>query len=161
MSLELTICNRQRSRRVDTRLLRQITTDLLVELLALESVELGITLVGAAEMARVNWQFLQHEGSTDVITFDHTADQISRRKSAALRRIISGELFICVEDAVAQARSFRTTWQAELVRYVVHGILHLIGHDDHQVVARRRMKREENRLVRLLATRFPLRKLGE
>lgn len=161
MSLELTIRNHQRTRAVDTRLLRQITMELLVDLLATESVELGITLVGPVEMARVNWQFLQHEGSTDVITFDHTENQISRRKSSTPRRNISGELFICMEDAVAQARSFRTTWPAELVRYIVHGVLHLLGHDDHGTVPRRRMKREENRLVRLLAARFAFRKLGK
>ena len=161
MSLELTICNRQRVRRVETRLLRQITTVLLVDLLGTKSVVLGITLVSAAEMARVNWQFLQHEGSTDVITFDHSENQISRRKSATVRREINGELFICIENAVAQARSFRTTWPAELVRYIIHGVLHLLGHDDHGAAARRRMKREENRLVRLLAARFAFRKLGK
>jgi probable rRNA maturation factor len=161
MSLELTIRNRQRKRRVDSRLLRQITTGLLTDLLVVESVELGVTIVAAPEMARINWQFLEHEGSTDVITFDHTEHQISRRKSATVRREINGELFICIADAVAQARSFRTTWQAELVRYIVHGILHLLGHDDHHAAPRRRMKREENRLLRVLAARFAFRKLGK
>jgi probable rRNA maturation factor len=160
MSLELTIRNRQRSRRVNTRLLRQITVVLVTESLQLNAVELGITLVAAPEMARINWRFLQHEGSTDVITFDHTETQISRRKSSVAPEKISGELFICLDDAMEQARSFRTTWQAELVRYIVHGVLHLCGHDDHQVGARRRMKREENRLVRLLNARFTFSKLA-
>jgi len=160
MNLELTIRNRQRTRGVETRLLRQITTGLLTDGLALASVELGITLVAAPEMARINWQFLQHEGSTDVITFDHTEAQDSRKFSAASPHI-SGELFICVDDAVAQARIFRTTWQAELIRYLVHGVLHLCGHDDYQAVARRKMKREENRLVRWLGARFALRQLAK
>lgn len=160
MSLELTIRNRQRQRRVDTRLLQQITRELLVDLLTVETVELGITLLAAPAMARINWQFLQHEGSTDVITFDHTEAQESRRKSPRQQRRINGELYICVDDAEAQARSFRTTWQAEVVRYIVHGILHLLGHDDHRAAARRVMKREENRLTRLLAARFGFAKLG-
>jgi len=159
MSLELTIRNRQRRQRVDARLLRQITTELLTDVLALEAVELGITLVAAPEMARINWQFLQHEGSTDVITFDHSEAQESRRKSSRSVRRINGELFVCVDDAEEQAKSFHTVWQAELMRYIVHGVLHLLGHDDHQAGARRRMKREENRLVRLLAARFAFRKL--
>ena len=112
-------------------------------------------------MTGINSQFLQHEGTTDVITFDHSEAQESRRKAAPGYRQINGELFICVDEAVAQARSFRTTWQEELVRYIVHGILHLLGHDDHDAAVRRRMKREENRLVRLLAARFAFRKLGE
>jgi probable rRNA maturation factor len=160
MSLELTIRNRQRTRAIDVRLLRRIVSELLGVLLELKKAELGITLVAAPEMTRINWQFLQHEGSTDVITFDHTEAQISRRKSSVAREEINGELFICLDDAVAQARRFRTSWPAELVRYIVHGVLHLCGHDDHQVAARRRMKREENRLVRALGAKFAFRVLA-
>lgn len=160
MSLELTIRNRQRKRALDVRVLRRIIETVLTEHLQLEQIELGITLVGATEMARVNWQFLQHAGSTDVITFDHTEAQVSRQSMAAGRREICGELYVCVEDAVKQARSFRTTWQSEVVRYIVHGILHLCGHDDHRAVARRAMKREENRLVRLLEQDFAFRALS-
>jgi probable rRNA maturation factor len=130
------------------------------DLLKLEQVELGVSLVGAKEMARINWQFLQHEGATDVITFDHTEGQLSRRKSAVVRKKINGELFVCVAVAVAQAQSFRTTWQSELVRYIVHGVLHLLGHDDHRPAVRTRMKREENRLVRLLSRQFKLAELS-
>jgi probable rRNA maturation factor len=161
MSLELTIRNRQRERTVNVRLLRQIVRALLETHLQLEVVELGVTLVDTEEMAQVNWQFLQHEGSTDVITFDHTEEQLSRRRSRDLPHKISGELFVCVAEAVAQARSFRTTWPAELVRYVVHGILHLCGHDDHRVTARRLMKREENRLVRRLEAEFAFSQLAK
>jgi ssRNA-specific RNase YbeY (16S rRNA maturation enzyme) len=46
-----------------------------------------------------------------------------------------------------------------LVRYVAHGVLHLLGHDDLKPDLRRRMKREENRLVRILSARFALSKL--
>jgi probable rRNA maturation factor len=161
MSLELTIRNRQRSRAINTRLLREIVRELLSELLELDEVELGVALVGAKEMARVNWQFLRHEGSTDVITFDHSEEQLSRKQQKGFRRKICGELYVCVDDAVAQTRSFRTTWQAEVVRYIVHGVLHLCGHDDHRVTARRVMKREENRLVRRLEKKFPLRSLAK
>jgi rRNA maturation RNase YbeY len=73
---------------------------------------------------------------------------------------IHGELFVCVDEAVLQARQFGTSWQAEVVRYVVHGVLHLLGHDDLRPAARRTMKREENRLVRGLAKRFSLAQLS-
>ncbi|PYJ97280.1 MAG: hypothetical protein DME23_16275, partial [Verrucomicrobia bacterium] len=62
--------------------------------------------------------------------------------------------------AVAQARRFRTTWQSELVRYLVHGVLHLRGYNDRQPKFRRVMKREEDRLVRELTRLFPLSKLA-
>ncbi len=72
MELELSyIANRQRTKKINARLLKQIVRALFAELKITEA-ELGINLVGAKEMARVNGQFLQHEGSTDVITFDHS-----------------------------------------------------------------------------------------
>lgn len=139
MSVEVEILNRQRARRVDVRQLRALTEGLLQDELGMASATLGIHLIGARAMALMNWRWLQHEGSTDILTFDH-------RGSAS--EPLHGELFICVDDAVAQSAVFRTTVDGELVRYVIHGVLHLMGHDDLEPVARRLMKREENRLVR-------------
>ncbi len=153
MSLDLTLRNRQRTRPVEIRRLRQICITLLEDLLQIKNAELGVTLVAAPEMARINGQFLQHEGSTDVITFDYSEIPDPRPK-------LHGELFVCLDEAVLQARRFRTTWQSELVRYIIHGTLHLLGHDDHRAPDRRTMKREENRLLRLLRTRFPLSRLA-
>ena len=65
---------------------------------------------------------------------------------------LHGEIFVCVDEAVLQARKFGTSWQSEIVRYIVHGVLHLLGFDDSSAGARRKMKREENRLV---ARTFP------
>jgi probable rRNA maturation factor len=147
--MNLVIANRQRTKKINTRLLKEIVRALFSER-EITAAELGIHLVGAKEMARVNWQFLQHEGSTDVITFDHRDCDLE----------IHGELFICVDDAVVQAKQFSTDWQSELVRYIVHGVLHLQGYDDLKPELRRTMKREENRLVRRLAKRFSLAQLS-
>jgi len=157
----LTILNRQRVRCVDSRLLRRITRSLIEDLLNCVDCELGLQLVGAAEMAHVNKTFLQHSGSTDVITFDHTDLGMPGRRTSNPRPQppLHGELFICLDDAVGQARAFRTTWQSEIVRYIVHGVLHLRGFDDRTARARQRMKREENRLLRELSQRFDLAKL--
>ena len=145
--------NRQKTRVIDARTLRRIVHSLLEESLPdVRSYELGIQLVGAKEMARVNMTFLQHEGSTDVITFDYGEGKGSS--------VVAGELYVCLDDAVVQAKEFRTTWQSELVRYLVHGVLHLLGHDDLKPAGRRVMKREENRLLKELSKRFALGKLG-
>ncbi len=149
--MKLAIANRQRTKKINARLLKQIVGELLAEL-ELDEVELGIALVGAKEMARVNWDFLRHEGSTDVITFDHSEKQT--------KKSVHGELFVCVDDAIAQAKEFGTSWQAEVVRYVVHGVLHLLGYDDLKPAMRREMKREENRLVRHLEKSFSLAQLS-
>jgi probable rRNA maturation factor len=189
MSRTLSLRNRQRVRRIDTALLRRITLHVLQARLGVAEFELAIHLVAAPEMARVNETFLNHEGSTDVITFDHSDDGVrpsagaetlarmalqepskslelpkslrpGRPHSAAASFRLRGELFVCLDDAVKQAREFRTTWQSELVRYVIHGLLHLCGHDDLKPAARRRMKREENRILSATAKHFPVSRLA-
>lgn len=139
VEVNVVITNRQRDRKVDSRRVRAVAEAALAE--AGQGAELGIHFVSAKRSAEVNWQFLQHEGPTDIITFDH----------GGTPERLFGEMFICVPEAVRQAAEFGTTWEAELLRYVIHGILHLRGYDDLDPVKRRVMKREENRLVRKLA----------
>ena len=64
-----------------------------------------------------------------------------------------------MDEAVLQARKFDTSWQSEIVRYIIHGVLHLVGFDDSSAGARRKMKREENRRLREITRCFPLSKL--
>jgi probable rRNA maturation factor len=167
--MNVVIASRQRARKINRRLLKRITTALLADL-KIENAELGIHLVAAAEMTLLNEKFLRHAGSTDVITFDYaeTVAQASRLPRPSKKRLrtsrdgcatLHGDIFVCMDEAVRQARTFGTSWQSETVRYVVHGLLHLLGHDDRRANRRRKMKREENRRVRELSHRFPLSKL--
>jgi probable rRNA maturation factor len=145
----LVLRNRQQTRMLNVPLLRRITRHLLEQEFEASNYELGFHFVGAPEMALLNEQFLQHSGSTDVITFDYSQGQ-SR---------LHGEIFISISDAVKQSREFRTTWQSEVARYVIHGLLHLRCFDDLEPVKRREMKREENRLLQALESRFRVREL--
>ena len=166
--MNVVIANRQRTKKINARLLKQIASGLFAELKITQG-ELGINLVAAPEMTLVNETFLQHEGSTDVITFDHSVGQASRLSHLKSKKIrdrrdacptLAGELFVCVDAAVLQAKQFGTNWQSEIARYIVHGVLHLLGHDDLKPDLRRKMKREENRLVQLLAKKFSLAQIG-
>ncbi len=200
---ELCLRNRQRTRRVNRRTLRRMVECLLRDLLAIERFELGIYLVEAPEMTRLNERFLRHAGSTDVIAFDHAASVAGfswvdaepscpplRRPQTGSRPLrteneptqiespgstegkaaatgmparrpivpsfsdgIYGEIYVCVDEALIQARRFGTSWPSELARYIVHGVLHLLGYDDSKASKRRRMKREENRLLKALSRR--------
>ncbi|MCL4788260.1 MAG: rRNA maturation RNase YbeY [Verrucomicrobia bacterium] len=153
----LILVNRQRTRSVNGRLFRRILTTWLAEELRLPHAQLVLHLVTSREIARLNESFLRHAGATDVITFD-CSEPSARRNSAG--RAIHGEIFICVDEAVGQARRFRATWQSELLRYAIHGVLHLLGYDDVSPPARQRMKRVEDRHLRRLARRFSLTKLA-
>jgi probable rRNA maturation factor len=153
--MTLEILNRQRTKKINTRLLKRIVFELFAEL-QIETAELGINLVAAREMTLLNETFLHHAGSTDVITFNHQDEAIHPEDEPVLH----GELFVCVDEAILQAKRFRSSWQSEVVRYIVHGILHLLGHDDLRAGRRRRMKREENRLVRRLAKKISFAQLS-
>ena len=168
--MSVTIANRQRVRKINLRLLKKIANALLAEL-EIKKAEIGICLVGAPEMTRFNETFLKHKGSTDVIAFDYR-DSVGRASSLSHFRIrkvrdrqdacptLEGEIFVCVDEAVLQARKFGTSWQSEVVRYLIHGVLHLTGFDDTSADARRRMKRAEGQLLGKLSRRFSLAQLS-
>ncbi len=71
--MNVVIINRQRTRKINSRLLKNITAGVLAEL-KIENAELGINLVATTEMTVLNETFLRHEGPTDVITFDYSDD---------------------------------------------------------------------------------------
>ena len=123
--------NRQRAHPVDLARLRNLAGQL-----AADFQSLSIVLISDTAMARLNRQYHATDGTTDVLSFDYGAGH--------------GELIISIPRAVAQARQYRTTPSRELALYVVHGILHLQGYDDHAPGPRRRMRAAERRWLRKL-----------
>jgi probable rRNA maturation factor len=101
---------------------------------------LSIAFVTNAAIRKINRQFLKHDFATDVISFPLGTDLV-------------GELVISAEFAVGEARLRKIPVEEELLRYVAHGILHLLGYDDHDRADRERMwKRQERELARVLRT---------
>ncbi len=149
MGKALVLRNAQRDCRIDSRFLRRVLLRLLAEEMGLARHDLTIHLVSTKAMVHANLLHLGHEGPTDVITFDYADDHTT----------LHGELLICPAVARMQARKFGTTWMLEVVRYAVHGVLHLRGYDDLKPADRRRMKREEDRLMRVLEHAHDLRKV--
>ncbi len=170
----LALSNRQDVRPLDLRLLRQILWRLLRRAWPGGSFDLAVCILAAPEMTRLNETFLRHRGPTDVITFDYAdkAGQAPHRPRSGAANISScnrpdassarlhGEIVVCLDEAIFQARRFHTSWQSELVRYIAHGLLHLLGYDDAQARARREMKAAEHRLARQLAREFDFSRLS-
>ena len=75
--------------------------------------------------------------ATDIITFNYSnvLDQID------------GEIFISIEDALNNSKKYKVSLSDELVRLVIHGILHLLGYDDLNTSEKKIMKRLENKLL--------------
>lgn len=129
---------------MNLRLLQKITLALARELFPNRSREVGVYFVGRKKMGQLNQKFLGHEGPTDVITFDYSDG-----------KVVHGEIFICPDVALLQAKEFGASPQMELVRYLVHGLLHLRGYDDRTTAKRAKMKRAEDKWVRWVAATFP------
>ena len=68
----------------------------------------------------VNIKYLQHDYFTDIITFDYCEGNR-----------LSGDLFISIDSVCETAAFYKTEFAQELNRVIVHGLLHLIGYDDH------------------------------
>jgi len=103
---------------------------------------LSITLVDRGTIARLNRDHLGHRGPTDVISFGFTR--------ASDRDPVIGDVYIAPEVARVNARAHRTGARDELVRLVVHGTLHVLGHDHPDGVARTAspMWKRQEQLVR-------------
>ncbi len=90
------------------------------------------------KILEVNRQFLQHDYYTDVITFDY---------SDAF--ILSGDIFISVDTVCSNARQQNVPFQQELLRILVHGVLHLTGQDDKTTETHAQMTQKEEQALRL------------
>ena len=81
----------------------------------------------------INMKYLQHDYFTDVITFDYCGGDK-----------LSGDLFISVDTVRENAKLYNTDFNDELNRVMVHGILHLIGYDDHSQKDKQLIRKKED-----------------
>jgi probable rRNA maturation factor len=102
---------------------------------------LSVAFVTNAAIRKINRKYLGHDFATDVLSFPLGTDLV-------------GELVISAEYARGEARARGIPVEEELLRYVAHGILHLLGYDDHRPADRARMwKRQERELAKVLPKR--------
>lgn len=104
---------------------------------------LEINFISKEEIHKLNKNYLSHNYSTDIITFDYSEEtnNLSSKK-------IDGEIFISIDDAKENAKKYKISFQKEFERLIIHGILHLLSYDDINKNDRLIMKRKENYLVK-------------
>ena len=88
----------------------------------------------------INREYLGHDYYTDIITFDYCEGPL-----------LSGDLFISIDTVRDNAAFYGTTFENELHRVIVHGVLHLMGYDDHSDADTAAMRAAEDRALALLA----------
>jgi probable rRNA maturation factor len=136
---QITVSNRQRSLKVNTAWLARFAGEALARCLkhprrnkqtvlaGLESVD--VVIVSDRVIAEIHRQFMNVDGPTDVITFDH------------------GEIIISAPMAQRYAREFGGSASLEIGLYIVHGLLHLNGYDDRTGPEARVMRRLQDKIL--------------
>jgi rRNA maturation RNase YbeY len=99
---------------------------------------LNIIFISEYEIEKINKKFLDHDGSTDVITFNYFDN-----------KELDGEIVISVDDAQYYAAKYKVSLSRELMRLVIHGILHMVGYDDQTTSDKKVMKSLENKYVKI------------
>ncbi|MDX9883348.1 MAG: rRNA maturation RNase YbeY [Prolixibacteraceae bacterium] len=84
-------------------------------------------------LLKINKQYLDHDYYTDIITFNYVEG-----------KLVSGDIFISIDRVRENARQFRVSFENELNRVIIHGVLHLIGFDDKDESLQQVMRKKEN-----------------
>ena len=95
--------------------------------------EISVIFCSDAYLLDMNRKYLGHDYFTDIITFDYSEGEV-----------LSGDLFISVDTVRSNASFYSAEFDDELDRVIVHGLLHLIGYDDHSEEEFAAMKEKEN-----------------
>ena len=115
--------------------------------------ELSVVFVTDSQIKVLNKRYLQHDCPTDVLAFDLREDARRPRKRNAAGWTggrLEGEIVVSTMTAARQAKEYHSTPVLETVLYVVHGILHLCGYDDHRDRDIKKMRARERAVMALL-----------
>jgi len=113
-----------------------------------ESQELNICIVNKDEITELNETFLRHAGETDVIAFEYDVDKQINIPCTV------GEIYVCEDVAKEASENYGNSFVEELILYILHGMLHLMGYDDIKSDDKRIMKRAEHENMMILKRRF-------
>ena len=100
--------------------------------------DLSIIFCSDPYILDINLRYLQHDYFTDIITFDYCEGET-----------VSGDLFISIDSVRENALIYGAGFEDELDRVMVHGVLHLLGYDDHTPEEQAVMRAKENYYVNI------------
>lgn len=133
--MELQLVNRQRYDRIPTAWLARLGRRAAAALKIRSRGQIAVTFVDAPTMRRLNRRFTGHRGLTDVLSFRYDGERIA------------GEILVAPSAARRYSRAHGIPYRQELARYVVHGLLHWLGHEDRTMAEQRKMRSMEDRLL--------------
>ena len=132
-----------KSVKLDKKIIHSIVSEL-KKILPFTIESLQINFVTPDLMIEINKQYLNHNYDTDIITFNYSGSN----------NHLDGEIFISISQAIDNSIKFNVNLDSELIRLVVHGLLHLIGYDDKNSSEKKIMKSEEDKLTEIISQKF-------
>ncbi len=99
-----------------------------------EEQDLNFIFCSDTHLHKINTEYLNHDTLTDIITFDHAEHEGE----------IAGDIFISVERVAENAVEFGVSFEQELNRVIIHGVLHLLGLGDKTPEQEKEMRNAEN-----------------
>ena len=149
MDMKVRIENQQKKILLHPRQIRQAVNSIQKhENLSL--VDLTVIFVTERKIKSLNRQFLHRSYPTDVLAFDLTPEGLSYQKTKRPVRRISGEIYISTPEACRNAAVYQNPVEREIILYVIHGILHLLGYDDHTQKDQAAMRAKEQQLLKVV-----------
>jgi probable rRNA maturation factor len=131
------ITNRQKTLPIDRRRMRRAVEAILRDA-EIDEAQISVAVVDDRTIARLHQRFLGDPDPTDVLSF-----QLERAE-----RFLEGEVVVSAETALTYAARHKATPADELLRYVIHGTLHLAGYDDATASGRAAMRARERKYLR-------------
>jgi rRNA maturation RNase YbeY len=101
--------------------------------------DINIVITNDESLRKINVQFLEHDYYTDVITFNYNEGDL-----------INGEIYISADTVRENSKEYNATFNSELTRVIIHGVLHLVGLDDKTDEQRSEMRSHEDRWLAFL-----------
>lgn len=92
----------------------------------------------------INRRYLKHDYYTDIISFDYSDDCI-----------ISGDIFISVDTVSSNALKYKVDFNDEILRVIIHGVLHFLGYKDKKTIDKKRMTMAENKAIKAFHKTVP------
>ncbi len=142
--LKITLQNKQRDLSFSHQRVKEAISFVLSKL-HITTDEVIVHFVSERAISALHKQFFDDPTSTDCITFPIDNTPKTNHQYHCL-----GEIFVCPKVALAYAAEHHIPPQTELLRYVIHGLLHLAGYDDLTPKERSRMRRKETQFLKAL-----------
>jgi len=139
--ISVAITNRQKRLPIDRRRMRRIVQAIARDV-GIADGQIGIAVVDDATIAKLHNEYLNDPEPTDVLSFALESSP----------GYLEGEVIVSADTAIASAARFKSSAANELLLYVIHGTLHLVGYDDATPKKRATMRRHEKKYLGMKCT---------